>query len=128
MQDGTMSGQRRRMDSANNDRATLYINRHFRRRVTERQLRQGEREGEKERERENGVIEKVMAVCALTGDRLIPLSRRECGHCREFRRQTCSWGDKSQPLCAVQLMKGQVSILYPNLIPCLLWYFSLVGV
>ena len=56
------------MDSVNNDRATLYINRHFRhrqRRVCDRQLRKRKKEGGGG----GGVIEKspavARAVCEL---------------------------------------------------------------
>ena len=67
------------MDSANNDRATLYINRHFRhrrRRVSDRQLRKREKESAKGGGDggDGGVIEIesckcVRAVCELADDR-----------------------------------------------------------
>ena len=65
------------MDSANNDRATLYINRHFRhrrRRVCDRQLRKREKESAKGGGDGGIVIEResckcVRVVCELADDR-----------------------------------------------------------
>ena len=72
------------MDSANNDRATLYINRHFRRRrrrrrVCDRQLRKRKRKKESEKGGGGGVIEKVLAVCELADDRLISFGGEGAG-------------------------------------------------
>ena len=76
--------------------------------------------------------------------RLVPFVSRLCvgkiassnaSSIEQNRGQTCPWVDTDlnfllfcATLCAVQLMKGPVSCLYLNLIPYLLFHFSLVGV